>query len=57
MYWYTVGHPISPILNFELGTMYYLISADISCAIPNSELGYHVLSHIPSRDIIYHPKF
>jgi len=37
--------------------MYYLVSASILCTIPNSKLGYNVLSQILSWDIIYRPKF
>jgi len=44
MYWYTVGHHISAVTNFELGTMYHPIGAGISYTIPNSELGYCVPS-------------
>ena len=44
MYWYTGGHPIGTVTNFELGTMYHPIGTGISCTIPNSELGYCVPS-------------
>src|SRR5687768_5594711 len=52
---YILRYPLCTGILWDMPWVLSKYRAGVPCTIPNSELGYHVLSQIPSWDIVYIP--